>query len=96
MDCFRWAREEVGTAPFPKAKEFEKIKVGAYDQEEDSESEIDLYIPDEEEDFEEECSEDKEEPEKALEEKFSDQKSEREESVSPKTNWWDDYRSNRE
>jgi len=32
MDCFRWARKEVGTAPFPKAKEYQKLKVGAYDQ----------------------------------------------------------------
>jgi hypothetical protein len=46
MDCFRWAKKDVGTAPFPKAKEYQKLKVGAYDQEEDSESEIDLYTTD--------------------------------------------------
>jgi len=43
MDCFRWARKEVGTAPFPKAQEYQKLKVGAYNQEEESKSEIDLY-----------------------------------------------------
>ena len=43
MDCFRWARKEVGTAPFPKAKEYQKLKIGAYDQE----SRIDMYTTDE-------------------------------------------------
>jgi hypothetical protein len=27
MDCFRWAKKDVGTAPFPKAKEYQKLKV---------------------------------------------------------------------
>jgi hypothetical protein len=47
MDCFRWAKKDVGTAPFPKAKEYQKLKIAAYGQEEDSESEIDLYTDDE-------------------------------------------------
>jgi len=45
MDCFCWARKEKGTAPFPKAKEYQKLKVGAFVQEE---SEIDLYTTDDE------------------------------------------------
>jgi len=49
MDCFRWARKEKGMAPFPKAKEYQKLKVRAYDQEE---SEVDLYTTDDEEDSE--------------------------------------------
>jgi len=44
MDCSRWARNEQGTAPFPKAKEYHKLEVGAHDQEE---SDIDLYTTDE-------------------------------------------------
>jgi hypothetical protein len=65
MDCFRWAKKDVGTAPFPKAKEYQKLKVGAYEQKEDLESEIDLYTTDEEssdeDEDEEEVSEDSEE-----------------------------------
>ena len=48
MDCFRWARKEIGMAPFPKAKEYQKVKVGAHGQKEESESGIDLYTTDEE------------------------------------------------
>jgi len=46
MDCFRWPRKGIGTAPFPKAKDYQKLKVGAHNQEDDSESEIDLYTTD--------------------------------------------------
>jgi hypothetical protein len=31
MDCCRWARQEIGIAPFPKPMEYKKLKVGAYD-----------------------------------------------------------------
>jgi hypothetical protein len=48
MDCFRWARKDIGTAPFPMAKQYQKLKVGAYCQEENEDSEIDLYTTDEE------------------------------------------------
>jgi hypothetical protein len=98
MDCFRWARKEIGTAPFPKAKEYQKLKIGAYEQEEDSESEIDLYTTDnessesEEEDSEDEENEEDEEEEsdqEELPEEFSEQESECEESESPEKNWWD-------
>jgi hypothetical protein len=47
MDGFRWAKKDIGTAPFPKAKEYQKLKVEAYGQNEESESEIDLYTTDE-------------------------------------------------
>jgi len=46
MDCFCWARKEVGTAPFPKAKHYQKLKVGAYHPKEDSE--IEKYMTNEE------------------------------------------------
>jgi len=92
MDCFRWARKEVGTAPFPKDEEYQKLKVEAYNQEEGSESEVDLYTTDDGEAMNEESSEDENHQEdEELEEEFSEQKSELEESVSPETNWWDDY-----
>lgn len=45
MDCLRSARKEVGTVPFPMAKEYQQLKVGAYEQDEDLE--IDLYTTDE-------------------------------------------------
>jgi len=51
MDCFRWSRKDKGTAPFPKPMEYEKLKVGAYNQEE---SEMDLFMTDEEENSDEE------------------------------------------
>jgi len=46
-------------APFSKAKEYQKLKVGAYGQEEneDSDSEINLYTTDDEEDLESDDSE---------------------------------------
>jgi hypothetical protein len=46
MDCFRCARKEIETAPFLKAKEYQKLKVGAYEQ--NSESGIDKDTTDEE------------------------------------------------
>jgi hypothetical protein len=99
MNCFGWPRIEVGTAPFPKAEEYQKLKVGAYDQEEESVSEIDLYATDsaseggdsesekegEREDEEKETSDDE------LQEEFSEYESEVEEPVIPENNWWDDY-----
>jgi len=57
MDCFRWARKEIGTAPFPKAKEYQKLKIGAYDQE----SEIDLYTTDDDSDTSQDSEEDQRE-----------------------------------
>jgi len=30
MDCFRWPKKQVRTASFPKTKEYQKLKVGAY------------------------------------------------------------------
>jgi hypothetical protein len=103
MDCFRWARKEVGTAPFPKAKEYQKFKVGACDQEEDSESEIDLYTTDtgSSDEDDEGSDEEKSEGEDASDqEKFPEESSEQDsdykEPVSPKKNWWDDYGSDSE
>jgi hypothetical protein len=102
MDCFRWARKDIGTAPFHKAKEYQKLKIGAYDQEEDSESEIDLYTTDDEssEEEEEEGEEgDEEDEEKSNQEEFpenfSEQDSDHKETESPEKNWWDDYGSDR-
>jgi hypothetical protein len=46
IDCFRWAKNEVGTAPCPNAMEYQKLKIGAYGQKEDSDLEIDLYTTD--------------------------------------------------
>jgi len=40
MDCFRPAKMDKGTANFPKAKEYQKLRVGAYELEEDQR---DLY-----------------------------------------------------
>jgi len=85
MDCFRWARKEVGTTPFPKAKEYQKLKIEAYDQEEDSESEIHLYTTDDKSDKEESEEEPEEESEEELEEKFEEE-SQQEESVSTEKN----------
>jgi len=45
MDCIRWAKNNTGTAQFPKAKEYQKLKIGASDQEE---SDVDQYMTDEE------------------------------------------------
>jgi len=45
MDCIRWAKNNTGTAQFPKAKEYQKLKIGAYDQEE---SDVDQYMTDKE------------------------------------------------
>jgi hypothetical protein len=61
MDCFRRAKNEVGTAPFPKAKEYQKLQTGAYNQEEDSESEIDLGTTDDNSQEEDSGEEDSEE-----------------------------------
>jgi hypothetical protein len=97
MDCFRWAKKDVGTAPFPKAKEYHKLKLGAYDQEEESESEIDLYTTDDDseenddESPEEEEEEEESEPEEELQEEFSEEEAEEKEQVSIEKNWWDDY-----
>jgi hypothetical protein len=103
MDCFRWAKKDVGTAPFPKAKEYQKLRVGAYHQEGDSHSEIDLYMSDDEEsdgesdeesDGESDEESDKEQedvPDDELQEEFSEQESEKKESVSIERNWWDEY-----
>jgi hypothetical protein len=101
MDCFRWAKKDVGTAPFPKAKEYQKLRVGAYKQDEESESEIDLYTTDDESSEEENDGsseeEDDEDPEEEeLQEDFSEEESDQEEVVSPEKNWWDDYGSDSE
>jgi hypothetical protein len=98
MDCFRWAKKDVGTAPFPKAKEYQKLKVGAYDQEEDSEQEIDLYTTDDDSSEDdgtdnEEDSGEEESDQEELPEEFSEQDSDPEEEVSSEKNWWDDYGS---
>jgi len=107
MDCFRLARKEVGTAPFPKAKQDQKLKIEAYNQKENLESEIDLSKTDDQEsdesqdteesaespdDHETDEAEDDQESEK-LQEDSSDQESEEEEEVSTEKNWWDNYGS---
>jgi len=48
MDCIRWARKEVGTAPFPMVKEYQQLKRGAYNEKEDSDCEIVIYTANEE------------------------------------------------
>jgi len=35
MDCFRAVKTDAGSASFPKAKEYQKMKIGARDCEED-------------------------------------------------------------
>jgi len=40
MDCYRPVKTDKGTANFPKAKEYQKLRVGAYELEEDQR---DLY-----------------------------------------------------
>jgi hypothetical protein len=35
MDCYRQIRTKTGTANFPKAKDYQKLRVGAYELEED-------------------------------------------------------------
>jgi hypothetical protein len=93
MDCFRWARKEVGMALFPKVKKYYKLKVGAYDQEEDSESEIDLYTTDqgESDDSEVEDSEHEENSATEVTEDFEeDEHPESEEELEQtERNWWD-------
>jgi hypothetical protein len=90
MYCFRWAKKDVGTAPFPKAKKYQRLKVGAYNQEEDWECEIDLYTTDDEssegKDSEENSEEDQQSSEEELPEEFSEQDSDHEETVSPEKN----------
>jgi len=95
MDCFRWQRKEVGTAPFPKAKEYHKLKIGAYDQE----SEVDLYTTDsdsedysdsedsQDESEDEELSEDGAEDQELLEDDSESEQEEENETVEK--NWWD-------
>lgn len=46
MDCYRWKSIEQGTAPFPNAEEYQRIKIGADEAEESEDSEVDLYTPD--------------------------------------------------
>ena len=41
MDCYRPVKTDKGTANFPKAKEYQKLRVGAYELEEDQK---DLYM----------------------------------------------------
>jgi len=72
MECFRWARKETGTSPFPKAKEYQKLKIGAYRQEEEEE-EIDLYPTD---DGSQDSEEDSEEEEDSEQEADSDEEEE--------------------
>lgn len=85
IDCLRLARKEVGTAPFPKAKEYQKLKVGSYGQKDDSESEIDLYTTDEEEGeseeekAERESEEDKEEGDSEEDEEEGESEEDKEE-----------------
>jgi len=85
MDCFRWARKETGTAPFPKDKEYQKLKIGAYDQE----SEIDLYTTDDD-------SEDSDDSDDSEDSDSSDDSEQEEEDVPEdeqeeptEKNWWD-------
>ena len=78
MDCFRWARKEIGTAPFPKAKDYQKLKVGAYDQE----SEIDLYTTDDD-------SEDSEDSDNSEDEQEYLDEDKEEEEEETERNWWD-------
>jgi hypothetical protein len=85
MDCVRWARMEVGMAPVPKAKEYQKLKIGADNQEEDWQSENNLYTTDDSDaDSPEEDPElkDSSEPEVEHGEEFSDEESEPEKLVS--------------
>jgi len=89
MDCFRWAKKEVGTAPFPKAKEYQKLRVGAYDQEADSESEIYLYTTND-------GSSEEEDEQESDQVEFSAKESEQKEEVSTEQNWWDDYSADSE
>jgi len=42
MDRYGWKWTEKGTAPFLKAKDYKKLEVGVYKQE-NADSEIDLY-----------------------------------------------------
>jgi len=89
MDCFRWARKEVGTAPFPKAKEYQKLKIGAYDQE----SEIDLYTTDNDSEDSNDSgdSDDDSGSEDCFEENedFEDEENHEEEEERTEKNWWD-------
>jgi hypothetical protein len=75
IDGFKWAMKEGGTAPFPKSKEYQNLKVGAYDPEKGSESEIALYTTnlddrseEAEEDVEEEEDDEEEDEEEAADE----------------------------
>jgi len=87
MDCFQWKRMDKGTAPFPKGKDYQKLKVGAFRQEE---SDIDLYTTDDEESSDEQSSSEDEEEEgedDLLEDQDIEEIEEPEEQ--PERNWWD-------
>jgi len=92
MDCFRWARKEVETALFPKAEEYQNLKVGAYDQEEDSEFDMDLYQTGESKASQEEDSsqENQDSKDSKLEEDSEEEQKLKEEQESEhERNWWD-------
>jgi len=61
MDCFRWARKEVGTAPFPKVKQDQKLNIEACNEKENLELEIDLYTTDDQESDESQGTEESDE-----------------------------------
>lgn len=58
MHGYRWKRTDKGTAPFPKAREYQQCTVAAYDQHNEVLKEIDLYTKDDESSGEAEDEED--------------------------------------
>lgn len=88
IDCFRWKETDKGTAPFPKANEYQKLKVGGYDQDE---SEIDVYTTDDSEEFDSPMSDSEEEEEEKSDGQMSDSEEDQDEGISKQKyrNWWD-------
>jgi hypothetical protein len=93
MDCFRWQRMEKGTAPFPKPKAYQQLKVGAYEQDEDEdedEEQIDLYTTDEESSEDEgKESNDDEEMSDLENECLEEDDEEVQEEEDDQGNWWE-------
>jgi len=83
MDCYRLVKTEVGTGNFPKAKEYQKLRVGAYELEEDQK---DLYTEgSDSEEHMDTASESLKESSKELSEELSEESTESSERI---VNWW--------
>jgi hypothetical protein len=85
MDCYRPLKVDAGTANFPTAKEYQKLRVGAFELEEDQK---DLYTEDfDSDELRDTTSESRSEESRSEELELSDESTE---SLEKMTNWWSD------